>query len=120
MAELPAPDRPDLPTPVDRPTIVGLVLAIAGTIMAVPFLLLSLPYYSFPGDVPPPGWQSALRGAAFWVGTPSLIIGIARYRRAGRSGDRRGRRWAGVLINLALMGAAIWVFPSCVEASTGL
>jgi hypothetical protein len=88
--------------------------------MALPFLILSNSYFGLPGDEPPSGWQSQLRALAFLVGTPSLVIGILRYRRAGRSGDRRGRRWANLLIGVALAGAIVWAFPVCVEAGTGL
>jgi hypothetical protein len=103
------PRRPDLPTGVNRLTIVGLILAITGTVMAIPFLILGNSYYGFPGDEPPSGWQSGLWSLAFVVGTPSLILGIVQHRRAKRRGDRRGRRWANLLIGIAFTGALIWL-----------
>jgi hypothetical protein len=111
------PDLALLPKPL---TIVGFILALAGMALAVPYAVLSSNYFGSPGDVPPSGRQKAIWIVAFFVGTPSLVIGWVSRGREFRRRSRPGWWLSGITIVAALVGASVWAWPIVLEAATGL
>jgi hypothetical protein len=125
--------EPPIPPPPDRGprlswlTLGASLLALAGAAMALPYAVQT---WSFEGEydpatgiehfLPPAGWQKTLWSAAFVVGLFSLALGLFRWRGEMRRSSRSGRRVAMLTLIIALLGALVWVFPACVEASAGL
>jgi len=104
-----------------RLTLIGLILAIVGTSLTVPYVFFaSSGYFAFPGDVPPPSWEKTLWVVAFFVGTPSLFIGHTSLRRERRRSSRKGWYLAAATVVAAWIGAIIWALPLLVEAGSGL
>jgi hypothetical protein len=69
--------------------------------------------------LPPAGWQKTLWIAAFAVGSFSFVLSLTIYRERKRM-SRSGIRVAVLALIVCIVGASVWVFPVCVEASTGL
>ncbi len=73
-----------------------------------------------PGFSPPPGWQQSLWDGAFFVGAISFVLALVRLREEGRRRSRSGRRFAGLALVVAIVGACAWAVPACVLAGNGL
>jgi hypothetical protein len=111
------PDVPGLPP--TWLTFVAILLALAGSVMAIPFFVQSWSFSALPGQNYP-GWRQTLWTLAFFVGVPSLVLALVSGYREYHRGSRSGRRWAAVAQALAVLGACVWMFPACIQASTGL
>lgn len=122
MTVRPTPRRPDLSAKPDLPTTAGLVLVLIASAMAMPAVVATPddPWVYEVGKVLPSGWRTNLWIAASIIGVTALIIGINRYQKASRAGDRRGRWWADVLTGIAGVGAVIWAWPLWVVAANGM
>jgi cytochrome bd-type quinol oxidase subunit 2 len=108
-------------------TLVASFLALAGLGMALPYAVQT---WNFEGEydrkldlehyLPPAGWQKTLWIAAFAVGSFSLVLALFGWIGEMRRNSRSGRRVAMLTLIIVLLGTSVWLFPACVEASTGL
>jgi hypothetical protein len=120
MAADSIPARPDTPHRVGWSTYLGLALAVLGTAMALPYAGLSTSYYAEPGDYPPYGWEAKLYYLALLVGPSALLIGRMRQKRERDGRSRADEKVAKGTIVIALVGACVWAFPACLDASSGM
>lgn len=66
------------------------------------------------------GWQGGMWGAAFFVGTSSLVLALVSLRRERKQRSRTGRVLAATTLVVAGLGASVWSFTLLVKASAGL
>lgn len=116
----PGPQRPDVKPSPPWKTVAVLFLAAAALVMAVPQLVDALSWPADPEFSPPPGWQRNLWVWAFFVGTTSFVLALVRRRKERRRHSRSGRRLAGLTLLVAILGACVWLFPTCVLAGNAL
>ena len=100
-------------------TFAAILLAVAGSVMAIPFFVQSFSFSAQPGQTYP-GWRQDLWSLAFFVGVSSFALALVSGSRERRRRSRSGRRSAGVALAIAVLGACVWMFPACIQASTGL
>lgn len=105
----------------------ALILALAATAMAIPYLVQASGYESLPDPttglpsyLPPDGWQRSLWRLAFAVGISSFVLSLMRHTQERQRGARSGVRLARYALAVGILGACVWALPVCVEASTGL
>jgi hypothetical protein len=87
--------------------------------MAIPFFVQSFSFSSLPGQTYP-GWRQDLWFWAFFVGVSSFVLAVVSSKRERERRSRSGKRYAGVALALAVLGGCAWMFPACIQASTGL
>jgi len=90
-------------------------------VMAVPYVFQggdASP--NVPGGWAPPGWQSDLWTAAFFLGLTSFVLALVTDRHEYRRGSSSGQGIAALAIVLAIVGAFVWALPVVLEAGSGL
>ena len=100
-------------------TFVAILLALVAWVMAIPFFMQSFSFSALPGQSYP-GWRQGLWFWAFFVGVSSFVLAVVSSKRERERRSRSGKRYAGVAVALAVLGACVWMFPACIQASTGL
>jgi hypothetical protein len=121
------PPRPDvsIPPPADVPPRLWTFLAAGGaliaTVMSIPAAATTFTPESGSVDWEgPSGWQKTLWVIAFCLGTLSMVLAVTSLRVERKRGSRTGRTLANGAIVIALIGSAVWAWPSCVRAANGL
>ena len=127
---VPTPGRPDAirdgraDLPVEGRWPLGLAFvaigfAVIGLAMVYPFLHESFSWSGLPGE-DYSGWQETLWIVAFFVGLLSLTLAIASNIWGRRHRPRFRIPWSKVALRVAIFGAAVWLWPGCIAASSGL
>jgi multisubunit Na+/H+ antiporter MnhB subunit len=104
-----------------RLTFVAVLLALAGTALAGPFLGASGTTSSNGAlTLDHTGWRNALWVCAFLVGSSSFVLALVSRDRERKRRSRSGKRWAKAALTVALVGACVWGLPLCAEVGSGL
>ena len=96
------------------------MLAIAGTLLALPQLLHAFSWPVTPGFTPPHDQASDMWTTAFVVGTTSFVLALIARRTERLRRSASGRRLARRALVVAIVGACVWALPECVLAGSGL
>jgi len=99
-------------------TVGVLMMAVAGTVMALPAFVQSFTWSGTPEGPGPSGGVDGWLIMSIVIGVPSLLLSLVACNQ--ERGSRVGRMLAGLALGVALLGTCIGGWALLVAASRGL